>query len=81
MAMIEDDWKAMENAIVRMTADEKQRLLTAVARALTVESTPPANEGQSLQALLVEMESLPVARPDDGFSNRAHDSALYGDRR
>ncbi len=83
MAMIENDWKAMENTIARMTADEKQRLLTTVVRTLAAERAAAALAGkeQTLQALLVEMSQLPVARPDDGFSNRGHDLLIYGGRR
>lgn len=34
----------------------------------------------AIEEMLVEIESLPIEEPDDGFSGRDHDQVLYGGR-
>lgn len=37
-----------------------------------------ARQQAAVEDLLVEVESLPIEEPDDGFSGRDHDRLLYG---
>jgi len=41
----------------------------------------PASQVANLKRLLGELEALPVHNPDDGFSSRDHDDALYREPR
>jgi predicted DNA-binding antitoxin AbrB/MazE fold protein len=39
-----------------------------------------ARQQSAIEAMLAEVESLPIEEPDDGFSGRDHDKLLYGER-
>jgi predicted DNA-binding antitoxin AbrB/MazE fold protein len=38
-----------------------------------------ARQQAAIKKFLMEMESLPMEGPDDGFSGRDHDKILYGE--
>lgn len=38
----------------------------------------PADRKASLLKLCEELDALPVSNPTDGWSNRDHDAAIYG---
>lgn len=37
-----------------------------------------ARQQTAIEEMVVEIESLPIEEPDDGFSGRDHDKILYG---
>ena len=38
-----------------------------------------ARQRAAIEQMLIEIESLPIEGPDDGFSGRDHDKILYGE--
>lgn len=71
----------LEDAAQRLPATERVRLIEIIARSLR-KSAPSAPDRQAnLARLLDELSELPSESPDDGFSNKDHDRALYGGSR
>ncbi len=71
----------IEAAARRLPAVERQQLIESIAQSLREESVAlsAVERRTSLAHLLDEMTELPVVLPNDGFSNRYHDSAIYGE--
>ncbi len=63
------------SAALRMMC-EHQSQTNGQASQLSVRQSDP--KLATLKELVRELEALPVARPDDGFSVRDHDKLLYG---
>jgi len=68
-----------------LSIEERRELYRALRDDLAAngaaETTRERTTGQreALQALHADLIRLPVANPSDGFSNRDHDQALYGE--
>jgi hypothetical protein len=74
------EWDALEGAIGKLTPGEKLELVERVVRSLRTDdrATSAAPQHEALRALRQKLAALPIHNPDDGFSNRDHDSVLYG---
>jgi hypothetical protein len=76
------DWTVLQQTVDQLTPSEKLQLIEEVARSLRADTTP-ADAGacrETLETLRRQLAAIPVRNPADGFSNRDHDTALYGDR-
>jgi hypothetical protein len=66
-----------------LSTDEIRRLRWAIDKQLADSERVISGNGsaqlQTLSRLRKELAALPVQNPTDGFSNRNHDSLLYGD--
>jgi hypothetical protein len=74
------DAHAIEQAAEHLDRQEKLRLIEVLARSLQQAETgpTPAQRRANLEWLRQELEALPIGNPDDGRSNRNHDTLLYG---
>ena len=69
-------------AIEHLTSTEKLELLQCIAQSLQGGVEPsPADRKAALLRLCAELDTLPVGNPADGWSNREHDAAIYGNKR
>jgi predicted DNA-binding antitoxin AbrB/MazE fold protein len=53
---------------------------TAIDAAVEWSPDELARQQAAVDDMLAEIDSLPIAEPDDGFSGRDHDRILYGGR-
>jgi hypothetical protein len=78
----QQDFDTVANTLEHLTPREKLALIERLARSL--QATPPQvspdQQRIALHSLRRELAALPVVNPADGFSNRQHDSLLYGVR-
>jgi hypothetical protein len=79
------DLTEIEEAVRRLPATDRVHLIEVIARSLRDPEPEPgpalSPNKAALEHLLDEMANLPSQSPADGFSNRDHDRALYGDHR
>jgi hypothetical protein len=74
------DITEIEDAVRRLPVSEQVRLIEVIARSLREHERRSTRDKTALGHFLDEMSSLPSSPPSDGFSNRDHDRALYGER-
>jgi hypothetical protein len=73
------DITEIEDAVRRLPASEQVRLIEVIARSLRERAGRSVPDKSALERFLDDMSRLPSASPNDGFSNRDHDRALYGE--
>ena len=76
-------WNHVQETVEQLTPAQKLRLIEELARSLHTAATEakPRYYRTNLDRLRRELAGLPVHNPADGFSNRDHDSELYGEQR
>ncbi len=75
-------WDVLQKAIHELSPAERLHLIEEVAKSLhePAAGTDPRQRKTNLERLRRELAALPARNPSDGFSNRDHDSLLYGER-
>ncbi len=71
--------RLLNRQIVTLSLVEDSAAMPSDQTAANIDSATIEQQTQAWMAFVERVEALPVARPDDGFSNRAHDAAIYGD--
>ena len=72
----------LEQAVSQLTRDEQLRLFEHLSQAIHLETpSAPDKKRMALHELRMELATLPVVNPADGFSNRDHDRLIYGGER
>jgi hypothetical protein len=71
-----DMLKVLETLTPAEKLDAIEFLVGALRRSSNLDAS---SQGQAMRQLLKEMEKLPVQNPNDGFSSRDHDKAIYGE--
>jgi hypothetical protein len=75
-----DKLETISNELETLSVNQKLQLIERLARSVRNGKEHSSQEQrEALEALRKELASLPVNNPDDGFSNRDHDSLLYGE--
>ncbi len=78
--MTQSQWQTIEHLLGQMNDAEKRALIARVTSSLSVEPTQEELliQRKALDELRVEMDSLPMQNPADGFCSSDHDRILYG---
>ncbi len=75
-----DKLETISNELETLSVNQKLQLIERLARSVRNGKEHSSQEQrEALEALRKELASLPVNNPDEGFSNRDHDSLLYGE--
>jgi hypothetical protein len=81
VAQVIADWSKLEATVEGLSEDDRLRLIEILSRSLRASSpTAVSRQAAARQSLMNELAALPVNNPADGFSNRQHDTLLYGVR-
>jgi hypothetical protein len=78
---MDPDITEIEDAVRRLPAAERVRLIEAIAHSLREPEPDSSQDKTALARFLDEMSSLPRQSPMDDFSNRDHDHLLYNQHR
>jgi hypothetical protein len=78
--MSTDRLETISNEVEMLTVSQKLQLIERLARSVRNGKGHSSQEQRkALDGLRKELASLPVNNPEDGISNRDHDSLLYGE--
>jgi hypothetical protein len=75
------DWGNLHKPVDQLTPAERLRLIEELAHSLRTEEAgvDSVRQRTTLERLRQELAAMPVYNPGNGFSNRDHDTVLYGD--